>query len=402
MSFADLDLDLTIEHAISDMGLTSPTPIQVQAIPAALDAQDILASAPTGTGKTIAFAAPIIQHILDRNEESTLAPKALVLAPSRELARQTFQVFEKLLTHTRIQLQLIVGGTPYGNQQKQLSEPCDILVATPGRLIELDQKGWLDLSDVSMFIIDEADKMLDMGFIDPVTSIAKELPEHQTLFFSATIEGEKMGRFASALLKEDATQIQLSESVRSVPAQITQLALRVDDEPHKEALLKHILGKEETNQVAVFLSNKEHVDLWVQKIRKWGFRCDGLHGDMKQGDRNDHLKQMKKGRLQVLVATDVASRGLDLPEINTVVNVRLPRKADAYVHRAGRASREGKPGKCYSLIDINDLPMMEKIQRYMQVAVKFTKIEGLEPKMKVRSPSSKPKKKKSSGSKAKK
>ncbi|MGB2065731.1 MAG: DEAD/DEAH box helicase, partial [Marinomonas gallaica] len=199
MSFSELDLDFTITQAIEDMGLSEPTPIQEHAIPLAMDAQDILACAETGTGKTIAFAAPVVQHILDRGEESSLAPKALVLAPSRELARQIFQVFEQLLVHTRIKLQLIVGGTPYGMQQQQLSEPCDILVATPGRLVELDEKGWMDFSDTSMLVIDEADRMLDMGFIDTVRHLSKQLPEHQTLMFSATIDGEKMGRFAKSL-----------------------------------------------------------------------------------------------------------------------------------------------------------------------------------------------------------
>ncbi|MBM6550105.1 DEAD/DEAH box helicase [Marinomonas ostreistagni] len=407
MSFSELDLDFTIEQALQDLGFSEPTPIQEQAIPLAMDAQDILACAATGTGKTIAFAAPVIQHILDRDEESSLAPKALILAPSRELARQIFQVFEGLLQHTRIKLQLIVGGTPYGMQQQQLSEPCDILVATPGRLVELDQKGWMDFSDTSMLVIDEADRMLDMGFVDGVKHLSKQLPDHQTLMFSATIDGEKMGRFAKSLLREDAQTIQLTDSPRTVPSQIKQLAFRVDDEAHKSALLTHLLQQERVQQAVVFVSNREHVDVWVQKIRKLGLRCDGLHGEMKQSDRNDHLKQMKKGRLQVLVATDVAARGIDLPEINTVINVRLPRRADSYVHRAGRASREGNPGECYSLVDMHDLPMIEKIQRYMQSPISFSKIAGLEPKTKIRSSSAtrtkkKPAKKATSTKKAKK
>ena len=397
MSFAELDLDFTIVQAINDLGFKNPTEIQEQAIPVALDGSDLLATAPTGTGKTIAFCAPAIQHIFDRDESSTTAPKVMILAPSRELARQIYNVVEQLTQHTRIQSQLIIGGTPYGMQQQQLSEPCDILVATPGRLVELDQKQWLDLTDVSYFVIDEADRMLDMGFSNAINHLAKELPqEHQTLMFSATLEGEKMGRFASQLLKEDTEQIRLGESSRTVPKQIRQIAYRVDSDEHKEAILKHLLSQERVQQAVLFVSNREHVDIWVQRIRKMGLMCDGLHGDMKQGDRSEHMKQMKRGRLQVLVATDVASRGIDLPEINTVINLRLPRKADAYIHRAGRASREGAPGECISLIDINDLPMIEKIQRFMQTNVKFGRIEGLEPKTKarLRSASSKKKKKK--------
>lgn len=395
MPFAELDLDFTIEQAITDMGFEEPTPIQEQAIPIALDGSDLLATAPTGTGKTIAFCAPAVQHVLDRDEQSTTAPKVLILAPSRELARQIYNVVGQLTAHTRIQSQLIIGGTPYGMQEQQLSEPCDILVATPGRLVELDEKQWLDLTDVSYFVIDEADRMLDMGFSSAINHLAKELPkEHQTLMFSATLEGEKMGRFATALLREDTEQLRLGESARAVPSQIKQIAYRVDDDVHKEAVLKHLLTQERVQQAVVFVSNREHVDVWVQRIRNMNLMCDGLHGDMKQGDRSEHLKQMKRGRLQVLVATDVASRGIDLPEINTVINLRLPRKADAYVHRAGRASREGEPGECISLIDINDLPMIEKIQRFMQTNIKFGRIEGLEPKTKARSPRNKPKKKK--------
>ncbi|MCV2402852.1 DEAD/DEAH box helicase [Marinomonas sp. C2222] len=394
MSFSELDLDLTIEHAISELGFDTPTEIQQQAIPVALDGSDLLATAPTGTGKTIAFCAPAIQHILDRDEQSTTAPKVLILAPSRELARQIFNTVELLTKHTRIQSQLIIGGTPYGMQQQQLSEPCDILVATPGRLVELDEKQWLDLTDTSYFVIDEADRMLDMGFVGAIKHIANELPkERQTLMFSATLEGEKMGRFAGELLNEDTEQIRLGESSRTVPSQIKQTAYRIDDEEHKEAVLKHLLSQERVQQAVLFVSNREHVDIWVQRIRKMNIMCDGLHGDMKQGDRSEHMKQMKRGRLQVLVATDVASRGIDLPEINTVINLRLPRKADSYIHRAGRASREGAPGECISLVDINDLPMMEKIQRFMQANIKFSKIQGLEPKTKVRSSSTKKKKK---------
>jgi ATP-dependent RNA helicase SrmB len=234
-----------------------------------------------------------------------------------------------------------------------------------------------------------------MGFVSAINHIAKELPkEHQTLMFSATLEGEKMGRFASALLNSETQQIRLGESSRTVPSQIRQVAYRVDSEEHKEAILKHLLMQERVQQAVLFVSNREHVDIWVQRIRKMGLMCDGLHGEMKQGDRSEHMKQMKRGRLQVLVATDVASRGIDLPEINTVVNLRLPRKADSYIHRAGRASREGAPGDCISLIDINDLPMIEKIQRFMQANIKFGRIEGLEPKTKARSPSAKKKKKK--------
>ncbi|WP_191603405.1 DEAD/DEAH box helicase [Marinomonas algicola] len=385
MSFDVLDLDNTIELAIQQLGFTSPTPVQEEAIPAAMDGDDILATAPTGTGKTLAFMAPAIQHLLDRNEPATYAPKILVLAPSRELARQIFNFTESLIQNTHFTTQLIIGGTPYGMQEQQLSENCDILIATPGRLLELDEKNWLDLSDVTYFVIDEADRMLDMGFSDSILKLSKLLPkEHQTLMFSATLEGEKIGFLSSQLLRADAQQIRLGDSSRTVPKQIKQVAYRVDDDNHKLRFLEHILKDENVKQAVLFVSNRDHVDVWVQKIRDLNIMCDGLHGEMKQSDRSEHLKQMKRGRLKVLVATDVASRGIDLPEINTVINLRLPPKADSYIHRAGRASREGEPGVCISLIDINDLPAIEKIQRYMLAPIKFSRVAGLEAKQKVR------------------
>ncbi len=385
MSFDVLDLDNTIQHAIEQLGFTAPTPVQEEVIPLAMDGDDILATAPTGTGKTLAFIAPAIQHLYDRNEASTNAPKALVLAPSRELARQIFNVTESLLSSHEFTAQLIIGGTPYGMQQQLLSENTDILIATPGRLLELDEKQWLDLSDTSYFVIDEADRMLDMGFSEAILKLSKLLPkEHQTLMLSATLEGEKIGKFSSQLLKENAQQIRLGDSARSVPSQIKQIAYRVDDDAHKLRFLEHILSDENVKQAVVFVSNRDHVDVWVNKIRALNIMCDGLHGDMKQSDRSEHLKQMKRGRLKVLVATDVASRGIDLPEINTVINLRLPPKSDSYIHRAGRASREGEPGTCISLVDINDLPTIEKIQRYMLAPIKFSRIAGLEAKQKVR------------------
>lgn len=399
MLFSEFELDPTIELAISQFNYQNATEIQNQAIPVLMTGVDLMASAPTGTGKTLAFCAPAVQHILDRNESQTTAPKVLVLAPSRELARQIFNLIIQLTIHTRIQSNLLVGGTPYGMQQQTLSENCDILVATPGRLKELDDKQWIDLTDVSYFVIDEADRMLDMGFSETIHALTKDISqERQTVMLSATFEGEKLSKLAKLLLKEDTEHIQISNTPRQVAKQIQQVAYRADDDHHKKALLKRLLTQAKVKQAILFVSNREHVSPWVESIREMGFMCDGLHGEMKQGDRNQHVKQMQRGRLQVLVTTDVASRGIDMPNVNTVINLRLPPKADSYVHRAGRASREGLLGFCISLVDSNDLGLIEKIQRYTGSAIKFSLIEGLEPKTKVRSSLSKPKKKKKKNS----
>ncbi|WP_051559956.1 DEAD/DEAH box helicase [Marinobacterium jannaschii] len=403
MSFLDLQLDLELVQALAENGFTVATEIQQQAIPAMMDGLDLLASAPTGTGKTLAFVLPAVQHVLDRDERATNAPKVLILSPTRELARQTFQVAEQQCSFTSLTSNLIVGGVPYGMQQAELEQDCDILVATPGRLLELDEKGWLDLSDVSILVIDEADRMLDMGFIEPIRKIAALTPEkRQTAMFSATLESEKVRHLAAELLNDEAVTVEVSKP-RAVASNIVQRIYRADNDDHKQALLKHLITQENVRQALVFVASRNQVDSWNNFIREQNLMCDGLHGELPQGERNLRLKNFRRGRLKVLVATDIAARGLDLSEISHVINLYLPLKGDIYVHRAGRAGRDGSTGYAYSIVDSNDWDRLGRIERYLGEPIRHSKIEGLEAKKKAphRDPAkTKPKKKKASAAKS--
>ncbi len=379
MSFLDLDLDLELQQHLIESGFSSPTPIQQQSIPLTLDGQDILATAPTGSGKTLAFLLPALQHLLDQPARTGLSPRVLVLSPTRELASQILRVVESFAAELSIDCGLIVGGVPYGNQKQIMEAGMDLLIATPGRLLELDEKGWVDLSDVNLLIIDEADRMLDLGFQEPLNEIASLVPTaHQTLMFSATLESAPIQLLAGKLLKPEASQVAVSNA-RSMAGNIEHSILRADNDDHKLALFKALISDETIDQALVFVNSRKQVEQWVAIVRAMGIMCDGLHGEMDQGERTLHMKQLRRGRLKVLVATDVASRGLDLANISHVINLNLPLKADSYIHRAGRAGRDGSQGIAVSIVDSLDWPRVGRIERYLQQPLKRRKIAGLEP-----------------------
>ncbi|MEH6578339.1 MAG: DEAD/DEAH box helicase [Amphritea sp.] len=403
MSFIDLDLDLEILGALADNEFLRPTEIQQQAIPCIMDGFDLLASAPTGTGKTLAFALPALQHILDSDDYSSSAPKVLILSPTRELARQTYQVIEQQTAKSRINNCLIIGGVPFGMQKAMLAENIDILIATPGRLLELNAQQWLDLSLVEMLIIDEADRMLDLGFIDSINQIADIIPaKRQTLMFSATLEGEKIQKFAADLLNED-SQTMAVESPRQIPMNILQSVYRADNEQHKQYLLKALLKSPELSQALVFVNSRKQVDSWVSLIRTLGVQCTGLHGDLRQSDRTQQIKDMRRGRTRVLVATDVVGRGLDLPDLSHVINLYMPLKADSYVHRAGRSGRDGAKGEVWSIVDSMDWPNLGRIERFLGEKIPRATYPGLAPQKPEPSSTkkSKPKKPKTKAGKGK-
>jgi len=395
MSFLDFDFDLELVQAILDTGVETPREIQQKVIPLALDGQDIIAAAPTGSGKTLAYLAPALQHIADNYEAEPESPRVLVLVPTRELAAQAERVWQALTTSLEFSSSVIVGGTPYGNQQQMLSDGMHLLVATPGRLLELDEKGWLDLSLTDMLIIDEADRMLDMGFVDSVATISQLCADQrQTMMFSATVEGERMSKFARRILKPETEEIKVGGK-RTLAGNLEQKAFRVDNDEHKNKLLLALLQQPDLDQVIVFANTRKQVEVTTALIRDAGYMCDGLHGDLPQGERTKRLKNLRRKRVQILVSTDIAARGLDLATISMVINFQLPGKADAYLHRAGRAGRyEGGTGLVCSLVDTNDLPMLGKIERYQKLAISRDTIKGLEPTKpeKVKPKKSKPKK----------
>jgi len=380
MFFIDLNLDLEILGPLADNNFLSPRPIQQQAIPVAMDGLDLLASAPTGTGKTLAFVLPALQKIFDQDQDHSSAPQILILAPTRELAKQIYQVIELQTRHNRIKSCLIVGGVPFGMQKAMLAEPIDIMVATPGRLLELNAQEWLDLSLVDMLVIDEADRMLDLGFIHDIKQIADVLPlKRQTLMFSATLEGEKIQQFAADLLNED-SQIIAVEQPRHIPTNIEQYVYRADNEQHKEYLLKALIHQPELKQGIIFVNSRKQVEHWVNIIRNAGMLCYGLHGDMRQSERTQRIKEMRRGRIKIIIATDVVGRGLDLPDLTHVINLYLPMKADSYVHRSGRSGRDGAKGTVWSIVEPLDWATLGKIERFIGEKLPRITFPGLAPK----------------------
>ncbi|MDI3324461.1 DEAD/DEAH box helicase [Pontibacterium granulatum] len=401
MSFIDLELDLELLQTLAENEFIDATEIQQQAIPAIMEGVDLLACAATGSGKTLAFVLPALQHLLDQQDKPLDAPRIVILTPTRELANQILHVIKKQTALTDIRSAMLVGGVPYGNQQKELSEGVDILVATPGRLLEMDAKGWLDLSVVQMLIIDEADRMLDMGFIGDIRKIADLTPiTRQTLMFSATLEGGQVEALAQDLLNNESRSLTLAPP-RGVAGNIQQTVYLADNDDHKQALLKSLISRSEIKQALVFVASRKQVDTWVQFIRRLGIMCDGLHGELPQGERTTRLKRMRRGRLKVIVATDVAARGLDLLEISHVINLHLPRRGDIYVHRAGRSGRDGGQGFAWSLVDSNDWLNLGRIERYTGQKIAQATIDGLEPKrvMPKEVKKTKPKKKKTAAAK---
>jgi superfamily II DNA/RNA helicase len=377
-TFESLNLHPSILKAVEEAGYTTPTPIQAQAIPAALDGRDILASAQTGTGKTAGFTLPALNLLATPHESKSRGPRILVLVPTRELAAQVNESARKYGKFIRARTVSIVGGMPYPLQNKLLSQPLDILVATPGRFIDHMERGRIDLSRLQMLVLDEADRMLDMGFMPDVERICEALPaERQTLLFSATLDGN-IGRIAKDILRNPVT-IQVTAQ-KDKHENIEQRIHHVDDMNHKNKLLEHLLIEPDVNQAIIFTSTKRHADLLAEDLYAAGHKTAALHGDMTQGARNRTLTKLRHGDVKVLVATDVAARGIDVKGISHVFNYDLPKFAEDYVHRIGRTGRAGSQGIAISFASNMDRHILRKIEQYTGQKVEATVIEGFEPK----------------------
>ncbi len=376
--FENLKLHPSILRALIEAGYTTPTPIQAQAIPEVLEGHDIMASAQTGTGKTAAFTLPALNLLATPHPSKTRGPRILVLTPTRELAAQVNEAARKYGKFMRARTVSIVGGMPYPLQNKLLSQPLDILVATPGRLLDHMDRGRIDMSRLQMLILDEADRMLDMGFMPDIERINEALPrERQTLMFSATFEGE-IANIAKTLLKSPKV-IQIS-SQKEKHTHIEQRLHFVDDMNHKNKLLEHLLIAPEMNQAIVFTSTKRHADLLAEDLYAAGHKSAALHGDMTQGARNRTLTKLRHGDVKVLVATDVAARGIDVQGITHVINYDLPKFAEDYVHRIGRTGRAGNTGTAVSFASHADRHQLRKIEQYTGQRIEITVVEGFEPK----------------------
>ena len=378
MSFENLNLHPAILRAIEESGYTTATPIQAQAIPEVMAGHDLMASAQTGTGKTAAFTLPALNLLATPHPSKSRGPRILVLVPTRELAAQVNDAARKYGKHMRARCVSIVGGMPYPLQNKLLSQPLDILVATPGRLLDHMERGRIDLSRLQMLILDEADRMLDMGFMPDVERICNQLSaERQTLLFSATLEGN-IGRIAQQILRNPKT-IQVAAQ-REKHANIEQRLHFVDDMSHKNKLLEHLLIDPEVNQAIVFTSTKRHADLLAEDLYAAGHKTAALHGDMTQGARNRTLTKLRHGDVKVLVATDVAARGIDVAGISHVINYDLPKFAEDYVHRIGRTGRAGNTGIAVSFASHMDRHQVRKIEQFTGQRIEASVIEGFEPR----------------------
>jgi superfamily II DNA/RNA helicase len=378
MSFESLNLHPTILRAIEEAGYTTPTPIQAQAIPEVIAGRDLMASAQTGTGKTAAFTLPALNLLATPHESKSRGPRILVLVPTRELAAQVNESARKYGKYIRARTVSIVGGMPYPLQNKLLSQPLDILVATPGRFIDHLDRGRIDVSRLQMLILDEADRMLDMGFMPDVERICEALPaERQTLLFSATLDGN-IGRIARDILKNPKT-IEIAQQ-KEKHANIEQRLHFVDDMTHKNKLLEHLLIAPEVNQTIIFTSTKRHADVLAEDLYAAGHKTAALHGDMTQGARNRTLTKLRHGDVKVLVATDVAARGIDVAGISHVINYDLPKFAEDYVHRIGRTGRAGATGIAISFASNMDRHILRKIEQFTGQRMEPAVIEGFEPK----------------------
>lgn len=381
MSFASFNLNANLLKALQAGNFTQPTPVQAQSIPHALAGKDVMASAQTGTGKTAAFVLPVLNRIVSGpSTVKNRGPRVLVLTPTRELAQQVLDNVRTLGKFVTVRTGVIVGGVSYGPQYQLLKNPLDLLVATPGRLIDHINEKLVDFSRVETVILDEADKMLDMGFLKPVerilTAITAAAPRPQILLFSATFT-PSVDKFARQTLKNPA-KVELAP-VRNHNTQITQQAYQADSSEHKLEMLCQLLGEKSVGQAIIFSATKYGSEKLAKKLTQKGFASAALHGGMRQNLRKRTLDQLHTGHIRFLVATDVAARGIDVKQLSHVFNYDLPQVAEDYVHRIGRTGRAGETGIAISLIAPSDVPMLRDIEKILGKRVTLNHLKGFEP-----------------------
>ena len=380
MNFDELNLAPAILKAVREQGYDTPTPIQAQAIPAVLAGQDLLAGAQTGTGKTAAFTLPML-HKLTMSRSATnrfgvFGIRALVLTPTRELAAQVEESVRNYGKHLQLQSAVIFGGVGMAAQIKALKKGVDILVATPGRLLDLQQQGFLDLSTVQMLVLDEADRMLDMGFIHDVKKVLALVPkEKQSLLFSATFSQEI--RDLAAQLLHNPQSIQVTPENTTV--QLIKQVIHPVGRQQKKALLAHIIETKQWSQVLVFCRTKFGANHVADFLNKQGITAMALHGNKSQTARTQALSGFKSGDIRVLVATDIAARGIDIDELPHVVNYEIPNISEDYVHRIGRTGRAGASGEAISLVSLDEEGFMQEIEKFTRQTIEVEKVEGFGP-----------------------
>tara|TARA_B100001250_G_scaffold357657_1_gene333523 strand:- start:2693 stop:3943 length:1251 start_codon:yes stop_codon:yes gene_type:complete len=362
MKFEDLNLHPSLLKAIKHQNYTQPTAIQRKAIPLILKGNDVLGSAQTGTGKTAAFALPILHHLINK-DNNTSKIKALVVTPTRELAIQIGENFTSYSKYNTLSNTVIFGGVKQGPQTHELAKGVDILIATPGRLLDLMGQGFISLRDISYFVLDEADRMLDMGFIHDIRKILDELPkERQSLFFSATMP-KNIVTLSSQILRSPKN---ISVSPVSSTAKTIKQLIYYTNKADKKNLLLHILGDKNINQLLLFSRTKHGADRIVRNLKKKNINASAIHGDKTQNQRQKALQSFKDSKIRVLVATDIAARGIDIDKLSFVLNYDIPNEPETYVHRIGRCGRAGEEGISISISEPEENTYAKSIEKLIQ------------------------------------
>ncbi|WP_417544718.1 DEAD/DEAH box helicase [Marinobacter sp.] len=376
MSFSSLGLSEQLVRATTDQGYDTPSPIQLQAIPAVLSGKDVMAAAQTGTGKTAGFTLPLLQRLAE-NPRTGKGPRALILTPTRELAAQVHDSVNLYSKYVPTKAAVVFGGVKINPQMMKLRKGVDVLVATPGRLMDLYQQNAVRFNEVEILVLDEADRMLDMGFIRDITKILALLPaKRQNLLFSATFSGE-IRALAKGLLNNP---VQVDVAVRNTTAESVLQSVYSVDQSQKTALLSKLVRDNSWEQVLVFTRTKHGANRLTQKLEKDGITAAAIHGNKSQGARTRALADFKAGEVRVLVATDIAARGLDIKQLPQVVNFELPNVPEDYVHRIGRTGRAGESGQALSLVSADELKMLVGIEKLIKKQLPRKEVEGFEPK----------------------
>ncbi|PFG58260.1 ATP-dependent RNA helicase RhlE [Vibrio sp. ES.051] len=376
VNFADLGIEQKLIETLSSLNIVTPTPVQEKSIPHVLEGKNLLAAAQTGTGKTAAFGLPIIQAVQQKKRNGT--PQALILVPTRELAQQVFDHLVQYSAQTELRLVCVYGGTSMSVQKKKLEEGADILIATPGRLLDHLFNGNVNISKTATLVLDEADRMLDMGFWPDLQRILRRLPtEKQVMLFSATFE-KRIKTIAYKLMD---TPVEVEVSPANTTAETVKQIVYPVDKKRKRELLAYLIGSRNWQQVLVFTKTKQGSDELAKELKLDGIKAVSINGDKSQGARQRALNEFKQGKVRALIATDVAARGLDIQELEQVINFDMPFKAEDYVHRIGRTGRAGKSGLAVSLMSRDEEYLLHAIENLLDQRLPQEWLAGFEPSL---------------------
>lgn len=382
MTFSNLGLRAELLRAVIDQGYEAPTPIQQQAIPAVLQGRDVMASAQTGTGKTASFTLPVLQRLSESTGKRRRQPRALILTPTRELAVQVSESVSTYGKYVPLKTAVVYGGVRIGPQMQKLQRGVDLLVATPGRLLDHLGQGTCSLVEVETLVLDECDRMLDMGFIHDIRKILAQIPKtRQTLLFSATFS-RQIQELARTLLN---APLQIEVAPRNTTAERVEQLIHPVDRQRKRELLSHLIGFQNWPQVLVFTRTKHGANRLAEQLARDGLKTAAIHGNKSQAARSRALSDFKRGSVRVLVATDIAARGLDIDRLPYVVNFELPNVPEDYVHRIGRTGRAGSEGRAISLVCGEEYPLLKNIERLLKQQLNQDVIPGYEPTEPMRS-----------------